>query len=118
MQELSKWLLLAVGIISLSGSCSKGKGNDPDPPPPPPPPAVNEVDYWLTRGDQGALLQKQSGVLSFGTAYNSYPNITVDTTERYQDIDGFGYPLTSGSATLLYGLNASPRTASICASIP
>lgn len=111
MQELSKWLLLAVGIISLSGSCSKGKGNAPDPPPPPPPPAVNEVDYWLTRGDQGALLQKQSGVLSFGTAYNSYPNITVDTTERYQDIDGFGYTLTSGSATLLYGLNASARTA-------
>jgi glucosylceramidase len=68
---------------------------------------VNEVDFWLTKGDQSVLLQKQSTILSFGTASNAYSTIIVDTQQRYQTVDGFGYTLTSGSAALINDLGAS-----------
>jgi len=96
-----------IGLLCVQGSCSKKEtGGDNPPQPPPPPPAVNEVDFWLTKGDQSALLQKQTAVLSFGTTTNSLPDITVDTTQRFQTVDGFGYTLTSGSATLINSLGA------------
>lgn len=107
--NLIKILFFAVvGLINVQGGCSK-KSNDGDvapapPPPPAPAPAVNEIDYWLTKGDQSVLLQKQNTILSFGTNSNSNANIIVDTTQRYQTIDGFGYTLTSGSATLINGM--------------
>jgi len=66
----------------------------------------NDVDFWLTMGDQTVLLQKQANVLRFGTNANSYVNITVDTLQRFQTVDGFGFTLTSGSATLINSLGA------------
>ncbi|MGZ8549818.1 MAG: glycoside hydrolase family 30 protein [Chitinophagaceae bacterium] len=97
-----------VGLLSIQGGCSKKASDGGNPPPPVVPPAtVNQVNFWLTKGDQSVLLQKQSTTLSFGTTANSNPNITVDTTQRYQTVDGFGYTLTSGSATLINSLGAS-----------
>ena len=71
-------------------------------------PAVKkkDIDFWLTKGDQTSLLQKQTNVLRFGTTANSYVNITVDTRQRFQTVDGFGFTLTSGSATLINNLGA------------
>ncbi|MFT3677870.1 MAG: glycoside hydrolase family 30 beta sandwich domain-containing protein [Chitinophagaceae bacterium] len=93
-------------LACVQGDCSKKPGGgNPDPDPPTPGPQVNEMDYWLTRGDQAALLQKQSTVLSFITTTNFNPVITVDTTSRFQSVDGFGYTLTSGSATLINNLS-------------
>src|SRR5690606_2498168 len=109
---MNRKLLLAglFWILNIQGGCSRnGGGGEPEPPPPPPPPpppAVNEVDFWLTKGDQTALLQKQNTVLSFGSTANSNPTITVDSTQRFQSIDGFGYTLTGGSAELINGLSA------------
>jgi len=105
---------ILAGIILAIFSCSKGSSGGgtvtPPPPPPPPPPATNDVDFWLTKSDQSVLLQKQSTVLSFGTAANSNPNIDVDTTQTYQTIDGFGFTLTGGSAYLINLLNATDKT--------
>ena len=67
------------------------------------------MDFWLTKGDQSVLLQKQSTVLSFGTTSNSYPNIDVDATQGFQTIDGFGYTLTGGSAFVINQLNATDK---------
>jgi glucosylceramidase len=63
--------------------------------------ASTDVNYWITKGDQSVLLQKQNTNLVFGTAKNRYPNITVDTTQTFQSIDGFGYTLTGASAYLI-----------------
>lgn len=73
--------------------------------------STNEVDFWLTKPDQTALLQLQPGVLSFGTLTNSNPNITVDSTTTYQSIDGFGYTLTGGSAQLINAMGAAEKAA-------
>lgn len=104
------WFIL-VAVIGMQGVCSKKSDSGANPPVnPPPPPVKNEVDFWLTKGDQSALLTKQSVVLGFGMATNVHPNITVDTTQRYQSVDGFGYTLTSGSATLINKLSASEKS--------
>lgn len=69
-----------------------------------------EMDFWLTRGNMSALLQKQP-VLQFGTATNGNTTIEVDSTRTYQDIDGFGFTLTQGSAYLISRMNAADRAA-------
>ena len=73
------------------------------------PVAVNEVDFWLTKGNQTIILQKQTSILSFGTAYNNYATIEVDDSQIFQTVDGFGYTLTGGSAQVINQLNAQKR---------
>jgi glucosylceramidase len=65
------------------------------------PTGVNEVDFWLTTADKSSLLQKQGGILSFDTKTNSNPTILVDSTELFQEMDGFGATLTGGSTFVL-----------------
>ncbi|HET9057927.1 MAG TPA: glycoside hydrolase family 30 beta sandwich domain-containing protein [Chitinophagaceae bacterium] len=77
----------------------------------PPLPSVNEMDFWLTKSDQSALLKKQTGILSFGTTSNYYFNIEVDTTQTFQTIEGFGYCLTGGSAYVINRLPANEKNA-------
>src|ERR1017187_2408836 len=97
---------LAVAAILFSCTKSSSGGGTANPPPPV---GTNDVDFWLTKNDQSVLLQKQSTVLSFGTAANSYANIIVDTTQTYQTIDGFGFTLTGGSAFVIDELNATDK---------
>ncbi|CAN5420138.1 hypothetical protein BH11BAC3_BH11BAC3_19930 [soil metagenome] len=108
--------IVMISLIMMQFACGKGSGGGgttPTPPivPPPTPPATgtNDVEFWLTKGDQSVLLQKQTTVLSFGTTANSNSNIDVDTTQTFQTIDGFGYTLTGGSATVINGLSAAAK---------
>lgn len=97
-------LFLIIILASISVKCSPSSSQ---PSPIPPPPVVtNEVDFWLTKGDQSVLLKKQSSILAFGTAYNLYPNIEVDDSQAFQTVDGFGYTLTGGSAQVINQLTA------------
>jgi glucosylceramidase len=69
-----------------------------------------KVEYWLTKGDRSVLLQQQAS-LSFGTTTNRNPNITVDTTQIFQSIDGFGYTITTASAYVINRMDATSRSA-------
>ncbi len=69
--------------------------------------AQNTVQYWVTKPDQSLLLKQQKN-LSFGTITNNDPVITIQPDSVYQTIDGFGFALTGGSATLINKL--SPTT--------
>jgi len=114
MKSIKKLLIgLAALILLMSGSCSKNSTSGTNPPPNPPvqpPPALpNDVDYWLTKGDQSVLLKKQNDILSFGSSQNVNVNIDVDSTNKMQTVDGFGYTLTDGSVSLINGLNASTK---------
>lgn len=110
---MNRKLLLAslIWFLNVQGDCSRNGGNEPEPPGPPEPPVpvVNEVDFWLTKGDQSVLLQKQTTVLGFGTVANSNPVINVDSLQRYQTVDGFGFTLTGGSAEVINGLNPTVK---------
>ncbi|MCJ8208947.1 glucosylceramidase [Mucilaginibacter sp. RS28] len=73
-------------------------------------PAKAQVGFWLTNPDQSALFQQQKN-LQFGKAANNLPAITVNDQQKYQQIDGFGYTLTGGSAVLINKLPADKRKA-------
>jgi len=75
--------------------------------------AVNtsEVAFWLTNGDQSALLQEQKAVLNFSAAQNGNPTIEVNESEKFQTIDGFGYTLTGGSAGLINAMETNAKDA-------
>lgn len=60
-----------------------------------------DVSEYLTTSDRSQLLAKQNVSLLFSTATNQNTTINVDSTQTYQTIDGFGFALTGGSATLL-----------------
>lgn len=108
-------IIMLVFLVAFSGcnsGCRKksgGSGNIPVDPPPGP--VVSDIEYWVTKGDQSVLLQKQVAPLSFGTVANANLVIEVDSTQGYQGIDGFGYTLTGGSADLINSLNATTRQA-------
>jgi glucosylceramidase len=57
---------------------------------------------WLTTADQKNLFQQQSPFLSFTDAKpKDLPELSVDSEQKYQHIEGFGFALTGGSAMLI-----------------
>ncbi|MEZ7500520.1 glycoside hydrolase family 30 beta sandwich domain-containing protein [Flavobacterium sp. Arc3] len=105
---MKAFFLLIVSV--MISKCSPSSDTvSPTPTNPTPVTVTNEVDFWLTKGNQSSMLQKQTGVLAFNTTYNTYPNITVDEAQTFQTVDGFGYTLTGGSAQAINQLNASKR---------
>src|SRR5690349_3113962 len=96
---------LLVAACSIQSMCNKSKHEDN-----PTPPVVNgpSISYWITKGDQSALLQKQTTALSFNST-TGQGSIDVDSAQTFQTIDGFGYALTGGSATLLNRLAPTDR---------
>ena len=99
--------LYQIALVSILLNCAKS-GTTPAPPPVTPP-VTNDVDFWLTKGDQSVSLQKQTTVLGFGTSYNIYPAIEIDDNQLFQTVDGFGYTLTGGSAEVIKSLSASVK---------
>jgi len=73
--------------------------------------ASPSVSLWLTNPDQSALFQRQPANLMFAPPAGNHPTITVDTSSTFQTMDGFGYTLTGGSASLIDGLHREARQA-------
>jgi len=99
-------ILVAIVALLLAG-CNKPSGNGPDGGETTGIKAVS----WITAPNQGILFEKQATENEFFTSGNADPTIVIDTTELYQEIDGFGNCLTGGSAILLNRMSAQDRTA-------
>ena len=106
-KQLFSILLLLGAFVIISGCSKKISGTDLPVPVTPIPVVKSDVAMWLTTGDQTALLQKQNISLVFANTTNQNPTITVDTTQTYQTIDGFGFTLTGGSAALINSLSTT-----------
>jgi glucosylceramidase len=72
---------------------------------------VGKATAWITNPDKSALFSKQPAQLNFGAETNANPTITIDESQTYQTMDGFGYTLTGGSAMLIHQLGTAPRLA-------
>src|SRR5438067_3092610 len=103
----SRTLLL---VFLLAIGCQKKTGNA-NLPPNPGVPAMSDVAMWMTKGDESVLLQKQNLSLVFGSSASTNTIITIDTTQVFQSIDGFGYTLTGGSANVINRMNTTERDA-------
>lgn len=94
-----RWMgnvLLSVGVASILGT-----GFSPN---------VLAGEYWLTKGDRSVEFEEQ------GDRYAIKPNagfplITIDKTQTFQTMEGFGYTLNGGSATHLANMSESARAA-------
>lgn len=64
-----------------------------------------QAEMWLTKADGSLKLQKQAAHLEFREGEPDGAVIEVDTSVTYQSMDGFGYALTGGSATLIRRLD-------------
>jgi glucosylceramidase len=68
------------------------------------------AEFWLTNGDQSALFQKQTAI-PFAKGKATGDVIKVDDKKTFQEIDGFGYCLTGGSATLIHQMDPKAQDA-------
>ncbi|GAA3923990.1 glucosylceramidase [Chitinophaga oryziterrae] len=91
-------------IATLFLACSSKGGSNGPVTPIDPPAKASDVAFWLTNPDKSALLKKQTVSLIFKDTVNIYPTIKVDETKTFQSMDGFGYTLTGGSASLINSL--------------
>jgi glucosylceramidase len=109
-------ILLLAALISVQCNCSKksssapgggsgsgGGGGTPGP-------DNSDVAFWVTKADQSVLLQQQTSLLALGTASATPQTITIDSTQIFQTVDGFGYTLTGGSASLINALPTADKT--------
>ncbi len=72
-----------------------------------------QVSIWLTDPSQSIFFQEQPGMESLekGNAFPTDPTITIDEKKRFQQIDGFGFALTGGSAQHIMKMSAGARSA-------
>jgi glucosylceramidase len=72
--------------------------------------STSAIHWRLTTPDQSTLFAAQPDI--FFQSDSTMPiTITVDTTARFQTMDGFGYTLTGGSAQLINALPDSTQDA-------
>lgn len=96
--------LLLLFVFGLLGC--KPKPEDETVPPVP----VLPVQVWTTSANAANLLYLKT--IDFDNSKDDrFPEILIDTTQQFQTVDGFGYTLTGGSATLLHQMGASERAA-------
>lgn len=101
-------LVFAIGVFAGCGSQSTSTKVSPPADTTdttkPETPTATDVSLWLTTADQAILFEQQNVSLLFSDSTNNNPTITVDTSQTYQRIDGFGFTLTGGSAYLISNL--------------
>ncbi|HEY8095989.1 MAG TPA: glycoside hydrolase family 30 beta sandwich domain-containing protein [Methylobacter sp.] len=71
----------------------------------------SSVAVWLTSADQSFLFERQTADLHFADNANGTSVITVNSEQKYQVMEGFGFSLTGGSAMLISRLPAPERIA-------
>lgn len=64
-------------------------------------PATNNVSVWITDPANSILFKEQKEKLNFSNIKSENQTIVVDDKKLFQTMDGFGYCLTGGSATLI-----------------
>lgn len=98
-------LLLITLLLCVNSACS----DDEMPVYAPPAQAEVNVDFYLTTPDQSSLITLQTNNL-FPLVTNNNPTISVNENETYQQMDGFGFSLTGGSAQLINNMSSGARS--------
>lgn len=103
-------LLILVGVV-LS-SCSEDEEPNYLPPPSPTPvgEVVGQAELWATSGDQSKLLAQQNDLDIIDNTESDNPTISINVSEKFQEIEGFGAALTGSSAFLINRLNDTQKT--------
>ena len=104
-----KLIQMLVTIIALTMSgCGEGTARQSENQSPSFVTGKQQVIFYLTTADQSVLFQQQP-VTVVPSAQDDLANIEVSAGTRYQEIDGFGFSLTGGSAELINGMSAAAK---------
>jgi glucosylceramidase len=68
-------------------------------------PLKNEPQLWLTDPSDSILFKQQDHKIELADKTGSAPVITIDKSKVYQQMDGFGFALTGGSAMLIHQMS-------------
>ncbi|WP_426670407.1 glycoside hydrolase family 30 protein [Mucilaginibacter sp. McL0603] len=97
----SKYFIIGL-LIVLSFQCFNADGQKPQ---------STQPQLWLTDPDNGVLFKQQNQGLKQVNTLKSAPTITIDKSKSFQQMDGFGYALTGGSAELIDKMSADKQAA-------
>lgn len=107
MKHVFFYLIVALLIINCD------KESNPKPQPPVLNTEIGKASAWLTTGDRAKLLNKERDLSITEIASTTLPLISLDATQIFQQIDGFGAALTGSSAYLINRLSSAKRSALI-----
>lgn len=93
---------IAIVLPLMAAACSVAT-----PQPAPTPVSASAAQLWLTTADQSQMLAQQADIISTGK--EAAPTITIDPTQRFQTIQGFGAAITDASAELIANLPDAQR---------
>jgi len=98
-------LFLFVVFIGFNYSCNSNDSvNEKEDPP------VERVpEFWLSDNIQNIKFTKHTNSIESGVL-SGYTTITINSAQTYQEIDGFGFSLTGGSALHIHNMSANART--------
>lgn len=68
-----------------------------------------DVEFWMTRGNESVLFEKQDS-LTWTNSSNGFTTVEIDSTQIFQEIDGFGFSLTGGSAYVINQMAESKKS--------
>lgn len=69
-----------------------------------------EIESWVTKADRSALFSKSPEMASFSEKGRGWESpIVIDESARFQEIDGFGFALTGGTAELMMKMSPEAR---------
>lgn len=95
-------ITFATTLLFISGCSSDSNGEK----------SFSDVSMWVTKADKTVLFSPTNEAL--GDKIASAPaRYFVNTDQRFQEMDGFGFALTGGSATHLMGMSAAKRAATL-----
>lgn len=94
------WTILGVALCCAEGSPAHAQKDR------------ESAIFWLTDPGHSILFQQQpEQTFSKGNAFPRDPVISIDEKNKYQQVDGFGWCLTGGSAQALMKMSPAARTA-------
>lgn len=99
MQKLNTSLFKRLSVPLLSAVVLAGCGSAEK---------KQEGELWLTMPDKSVMFEKQENLLT-GQSDNQENVININPSKTYQEIDGFGYTLTGGSAMHISKMSAEAR---------
>lgn len=106
--DMNKFFLTAVISFLVLISCGS-KNNGTITPKPDEDKSENvNLEIWTTRGDKSELFKKEVKQFTFSSkATDARFTIEIDAAQQFQEMDGFGYTLTGGSAMLINAMSGA-----------
>ena len=105
--------LLLLSLVGMFWSCSDSEDGSGTPPPPIQNNGnvIGSANVWVTTGSKEKLLSGQPSLNIYDNNATDYPSVSVDFSQQYQEIDGFGAALTGSSAYVISQMNAAQKEA-------